>query len=569
MPFSLTLSNFETQLLDWGAELNSEDVIQLVVQAPSNQLIVDFRLCHNDSNIWYSYTTGELSSSDPNRTFFVGTSSEGTTCWQDGTQEGSTLAFLNLQKVRLLLANTVLTGFQLEKNGDLIRYRYWYAYLLVNGGEKIVELGDPQTTFTMPVDCAPMQHPPDEIIISSEGNRALTGFQLVHKGSQMIYKLTYSDLLGVEKPRSNPVLRRRTSEQWMATYEKLIQNLTLGEICIPGSRAAGMGPNASKFPNRAGRMESSTGAYQTQSYSVQGQLERGVRWLDLSPMRLPSGEYVTYYGSPVWGGKGDSFESIISGINSFTAKYPTEMIVLSLSAGLQYLEGGIFKEFTLADWISFISNGLLNGSGTKIINAITLSRLTEIDQSNAMLGHATTYSIPDNTCFSDIPIKHLFGRVIVTIQDDSFVFTDKVERYFYYSRGIFDRAAFPCLDTSIEEGGSMKASLYFSTQIDKLNEIPARNAHVVPVLLNWTLSQSAASAMTGQTSMLTLSTRAHAALANDFVTAFQTKGFKKYPNIILIDHYDTSVLEVIFWILEHAWNRKHENDHEAMCQHNC
>ena len=180
--------------------------------------------------IWYEYTVGTVTGPNASTIVTVGPSTEATTSWQVGANEE--LAYLVRQLVKLPLDNTVLTGFRLESNGKLIRYRYWYAHLLVNGGSQIVVVGDAQTTSTGFTDGATKKEHCylDRHDIAAGANRILTGFRAKRDGDNLAFNIYSSTLIGVKDAGNIPVLEARSPAKWMSVYQNLIKDKSFGEI---------------------------------------------------------------------------------------------------------------------------------------------------------------------------------------------------------------------------------------------------------------------------------------------------------------------------------------------------
>ena len=192
MTFTFNTSMKETARND-GADNNTCYLDRHTIQAPAGQILVGFILRRDAGKMWYEYTTATVTGSDPSNPVTVGPSTEATTAWQDGAE--LELCYLDRQNVTVP-ANTVLTGFKLERNGPQIRYKYWHAPLFVNGGNKQILIGDAKTTSTAFADGANRKEPCylDRHNITAGANRVLTGFHAKRDAGNLAYEI-YSGAL--------------------------------------------------------------------------------------------------------------------------------------------------------------------------------------------------------------------------------------------------------------------------------------------------------------------------------------------------------------------------------------
>ncbi len=545
--FTITTSKKETARND-GADNNICYLDRHTVRAPAGQIIVGFKVRRDAGKIWYEYTVGTVTGPNASVVVTVGPSTETTTSWQVGAEEE--LAYLDRQLVKTPVDNTVLTGFRLERNGNLIRYRYWYAHLLVNGGSQIVIVGDSQTTSTAFSDGATRKEPCylDRHDIAVGANRILSGFRAKRDGSNLAYNIYSAALVGVKDAGNIPVLQVRSPEKWMSVYKNLIQEKSFGEICVPGTHDAGMGPSSTKFPNFLSTFEFTTAAFQTQDFGVGGQLERGARWIELRPMLDESGKYTTYHGTGQMGGTGQSFDSIIAEVNAFMAKNPQEIVVLTLSNG-QRMSG--YQGFNNDDWNTFLTTYIHDGTRNKFNNALTQADLTACNASQYLVTGQPT------TNYFSVPVKHFFGKVIVLVNEGSSPITDATKVDFA-NRGIFGTNSFSVVDTGYEDSSTMSKDEYFNRQLTKMEGKTEKRARTAtPLVLNWTLTQSTTTAiistLTRVDSIKDLSLDEHAYLVSHFQSKVQANNFTQYANVIPIDFCDTNVLNTVFWLLENLF----------------
>lgn len=136
---------------------------------------------------------------------------------------------------------------------------------------------------------------------------------------------------------------------WMQDNLSLLGNKKMNEICITGSHDAGMSVRTSGTPLAANC------SVLTQSKSIQGQLESGARYFDIRPVISAGNYYTGHYGyidklSSWQGANGQSIDSIIADVNSFTSSQK-ELVVLNLSHSLNTDVGnGSYRAFNQGEW---------------------------------------------------------------------------------------------------------------------------------------------------------------------------------------------------------------------------
>ncbi|KAJ7735887.1 PLC-like phosphodiesterase [Mycena metata] len=122
----------------------------------------------------------------------------------------------------------------------------------------------------------------------------------------------------------------------------------LGEICLPGAHDAGA--FKLEFGTTVGGIESNV---LTQTLSIYGQLEHGVRWMEIRPFLLRqkhlfgATEANWYCGhfSPIgyaldWqGGCGATIDEVVADVNKFTSEH-RELVILDISH-ITFLEAGL------------------------------------------------------------------------------------------------------------------------------------------------------------------------------------------------------------------------------------
>jgi hypothetical protein len=157
------------------------------VQAPAGKILVGFHLRRNGGQMQYEYCTATVVNSDSSMPVTLGPVAEGFTEWQEGAEQ--TLAYLDRQNIQLK-DNNVLVGFNLERTGSKIRYKYWYAQLKL-GNRYLLGLGDAQVTATGWQEGAEKKEPAylDRHDVSIGANRVLTGFHLKRNGGNIAYDI--------------------------------------------------------------------------------------------------------------------------------------------------------------------------------------------------------------------------------------------------------------------------------------------------------------------------------------------------------------------------------------------
>lgn len=172
------------------------------------------------------------------------------------------------------------------------------------------------------------------------------------------------------------------STAWMQNNLSVLGSRTLRQICMPGTHDAGM----SSIVSGTGFSDSCN--TQTQTTNILGQLQAGSRYFDIRPV-ISSGQYLTGHYSDIgsgsvnsWqGGNGESIQSIISDINTFTADNE-ELIILNLSADLDTdLGNSSYAPFTQTQWnslLQILQEGISNlfvysGSSSPDLTSLTLN----------------------------------------------------------------------------------------------------------------------------------------------------------------------------------------------------
>ncbi len=136
---------------------------------------------------------------------------------------------------------------------------------------------------------------------------------------------------------------------WMSDNLNLLGAKKMNEFCITGSHDSGMSVYTS---GTAFSAECNT---LTQSNNIQKQMELGARYFDIRPV-ISAGKYYAGHYSNVkqissWqGANGQSIQSIIADVNSFTTNHK-ELIILNLSHSLNTDVGNSsYRDFTQEEW---------------------------------------------------------------------------------------------------------------------------------------------------------------------------------------------------------------------------
>lgn len=147
---------------------------------------------------------------------------------------------------------------------------------------------------------------------------------------------------------NNYTSTKSKQNSWMQDNLSLLGDKQLKDICITGSHDSGMSVFSS---GTAGAFECNT---LTQNCSILQQLLFGARYFDIRPV-ISGGQYYTghysHIGNVTWqGANGQSIQSIISDINSFTSNNQ-ELVVLNLSHSLNTDVGNnSYRPFTQSEW---------------------------------------------------------------------------------------------------------------------------------------------------------------------------------------------------------------------------
>ena len=261
---------------------------------------------------------------------------------------------------------------------------------------------------------------------------------------------------------------------------------------------------------------------QTQTSGILGQLQAGSRYFDIRPV-ISGGQYLTGHYSDIgsgstntWqGGNGQSIQSIISDINTFTASNG-ELIILNLSADLDTdLGNGSYAPFTQAQW-----NTLLSTLQEGISNLFVYSASGSFDLS----------TLPLNTY-----IGNGSAAVVVIVSPSA----SGISLGSYANQGFYSAANFPSYNVYSDTND---LDTMISDQFSKM-QVQRPNPDSVFFLLSWTLTQdslqAAACPLTGgsSTSILDLANTADAQLSQILPACTS----QSYPNVIYIDNIQSSL----------------------------
>jgi len=329
-------------------------------------------------------------------------------------------------------------------------------------------------------------------------------------GIALSLKLTSGIQNAIAQTASNP------STAWMQNNLGLLGSRTLRQICMPGTHDAGMSTIAS------GTLFSDSCNTQTQTSGILGQLQSGSRYFDIRPV-ISGGQYLTGHYSDIgsgstnsWqGGNGQSIQSIISDINTFTADNE-ELIILNLSADLDTdLGNGSYASFTQDQWntlLSMMQQGIGNlflSSASGLLDLTTLSLDSYIGNGNA--------------------------AVVVIVSPSG----SGISLGSYANQGFYPATSFPSYNVYSDTNN---LNQMISDQLSKM-QAQRTNPNSVFFVLSWTLTQdsvqAAACPLTGgsSTSILDLANTADAQLSQILPAC----NSQCYPNVIYIDNIQSSL----------------------------
>lgn len=147
---------------------------------------------------------------------------------------------------------------------------------------------------------------------------------------------------------------------WMGNVP-VIDELTLGELVLPGAHNAGMDLDASYIPGFLANWVA------CQSHSFLDQLNNGARALDLRIVQLP-GDNCVFQHNSIFSSR--ALSSLIEAVNEFLRANPDEFIVLDF-----HEMRGFYSDFNIAEFSRVMSAGL----GERMIptrnNHLTLAQL--------------------------------------------------------------------------------------------------------------------------------------------------------------------------------------------------
>ncbi|KAJ7041510.1 PLC-like phosphodiesterase [Mycena alexandri] len=184
-------------------------------------------------------------------------------------------------------------------------------------------------------------------------------------------------------------VKRAQPVAWMQANIGLLGSRPLRHIAIPGSHDAGMSQI------NGGTAFSDAANTQTQTLSINGQLNAGSRYFDIRPV-IADGLYSTGHYSDVtaidsWqGSNGQSIASVISDINAFTSTN-NELIIINLSHAYDTDAGNSnYPIFTQAQWEALFTqlegiNHLYVAPNPTTVDLTTLTLSTFIANSPAVV----------------------------------------------------------------------------------------------------------------------------------------------------------------------------------------
>lgn len=247
---------------------------------------------------------------------------------------------------------------------------------------------------------------------------------------------------------------------WMSDSLNLIGTKTLRQICIPGSHDAGMSvcQNGTVGGHPCNTI--------TQSQNILGQLNLGTRYFDLRPTISGGNYYTGHYtnlGISSQGANGESFSSIIAGINSFTSNTNCkELLIFKISKSTNTdLGNASYRRFTQQEYntlLQMISSG---------VNFLYTNTTENIDLTNIAL----------NSMISQ-------RAQVVFVIDDNNPDNASITLGNFQGKGFFPKSAFPLYD---EYSDAQDVESMATDQFSKMKRERLANNYF---LLSWTLTQN-------------------------------------------------------------------------------
>jgi hypothetical protein len=298
---------------------------------------------------------------------------------------------------------------------------------------------------------------------------------------------------------------------WMQSNLNILENRSLRQLCIPGSHDSGMSTCTS---GTAFAYDCNT---ITQTTGLLGQLQFGVRYFDVRPV-ISAGQYLTgHYGyiSQIdsWqGANGQSIQSIINDINTYTASNK-ELVIVYLSHDLNTdLGNASYAPFTQDEWNALLSQ--LKG----INNLFIAPNPTTID--------LTTLTLNDF-------IGGNRAAVLVIVEPSG----SGISLGDYANQGFYSASNFPVYN---QYSNTNDLNQMASDQLAKM-KAQRPNPNSSYFLLSWTLTQNPTQATTcflgTADSILDLANQANPQL---YSMLLPTCSEQCYPNIIYTDNIQTS-----------------------------
>lgn len=282
---------------------------------------------------------------------------------------------------------------------------------------------------------------------------------------------------------------------WMQDHLPLFGDVMLKEICIPGSHDAGMSTLVS------GTFFAKSGNTLTQSYSVAGQLNLGVRYFDIRPVitagKFSTGHYQFVDTIKSWqGANGQTIQSIISDVNTFTAN-KKELVILGVSHSLNTDVGNkSYRSFNHNEWNRLLSQ--LSG----LNNLFVTSR---------------------NADLTKVKVRDFIGNkssVVIVVDGQNAVLGD------HHGRGFYLSSNFSVFDVYAE---SNKVDVMADDQLNKMKHQAGKRYF----LLSWTLTQTPLEATFAVSTIENMANKANQHLVHYLYPNLSKNTF---PNIIHTDY---------------------------------
>ncbi len=303
-------------------------------------------------------------------------------------------------------------------------------------------------------------------------------------------------------------------------YDNLdtLGDVTLRNLCIPGTHDSGTSVC------QDGTFFSPSSDIQTQTLPISAQLELGIRYFDIRPC-LTNGKFYTghYRNIPVlgWqGANGESIDSIIEALNSYTKKN-AELVIVGFSYAYNTQN---FTVLNQREW------GLLFEKLQTVQSAFCIKDASP--------------SADFSTDLTSLTLRKFIGGKKSAVL---FIVNDNVDLTKYWGRGMYSSQNFNIFNkySNINDPETMSGD-----QLTKMRE-NSKNSYF---LLSWTLTQSYFDAVLSAIFPCARSSRSILGLANMANKTLDKKLLPACtseirPNIVLVDNV-TESLDIVSLIMK-------------------